>query len=98
MQLDHAVDHPTQRGRDVRLSLIDSGRRLPLVLPEPEVYVGKVNQSHRTRIARIHCVIFVRTCIGAIGGSPRLVGAEMMVDRVMMLLFESVIQPSRRSI
>jgi len=97
-QLDHGVDHPTQRRRDVGLPLIDSGRRLPLVLPEPKMYVGKVNQSHRARIARIHWVIFVRTCIGAPFGSPRRSGADSMVDRTMMLLLESVIQPSRRSI
>jgi hypothetical protein len=97
-QLYYGVDHPPQRRRDVCFPLIDTGRRLPLILTEAEMYVGKVNQSHRARIALIHCVIFVCTCIGSPFGSPRRSGGDSMVDRTMMLLFESVIQPSRRSI
>ena len=53
-QLDHDVDDALQRSRDIRLSLIQATRRLPLVLPEAEVYVRDVDQSHRTRIALIH--------------------------------------------
>ena len=97
-QLDHLVDDPSQRIRDVSLALVDASGSLSLVLPEAEVYVREVNQSHRARIALIHCVIFVRTCIGARSASPALDGFATIIDRTMMVLFESVIQPSRRSI
>jgi hypothetical protein len=60
--------------------------------------VCEVNKSHRARIALIHCVIFVRTSIGARSGSPFRVEFDAIVDLTMMLLFESVIHPSRRSI
>ena len=69
-QLDHLVDHPTQRGRDIRLTLVDARGSLPLILPEAEVYVRDVNESHRARITLIHCVIFVCTCIGSRSVSP----------------------------
>jgi hypothetical protein len=98
MEVDRGVDHAAQRSRYVGFPLIDSVWRLSLILAESKVYVGKVNQSHLARIARIHWVIFVRTCIGAPFGSPRRSGADSIVDSTMMLLFESVIQPSRRSI
>ena len=97
-QLDYRVDHAAQRNRDIRLTLVDPRGCLPLIWSEAEVYVREVNQSHRVRIARIHCVIFVRTCIGAPCGSPFRAGAAAIVERTMMLLFESVIQPSLRSI
>jgi hypothetical protein len=53
-QLDYGVDHPAQRVGDVGLPLIDPSRGLPLILAKPKMYVGKVNQSHLTLIARIH--------------------------------------------
>jgi hypothetical protein len=97
-QLDDLVDYALKRSRDIRLTLIYSRGCLPLILSEAEVYVREVNQSHRVRIARIHCVIFVRTCIGAPFGAPVRPGLAAIVDLTMMLLFESVIQPSLRSI
>jgi len=96
-ELDDLVDHTPQRFRDIRLALVDASRGLSLVLPEAEVDVRQVNESHRARIALIHCVIFVRSCIGDRAASPILDGGTI-VDRTMMVLFESVIQPSRRSI
>ena len=96
-QLDDDIDYAAQRSRDIRLALVDPGGCLPLVLSEAEVYVREVNQSHRVRIARIHCVIFVRTCIGAPCAAP-FRAESPIVDLTMMLLFESVIQPSLRSI
>ena len=98
LQLDDLVYYALQRPRDVVLPLIQAGGSLSLILSETEVYVCEVNQSHRTRIALIHCVIFVRTCIGERCASPLRPGADAIVDRTMMLLLESVIQPSRRSI
>ena len=98
VELDHFVDDAAQRNRDIRLTLIYSRGCLSLILSEAEVYVREVNQSHRVRIARIHCVIFVRTCIGAPFGAPARPGLAAIVDLTMMLLFESVIQPSLRSI
>src|SRR5258706_13052610 len=98
LQLDHPVDYTSQRDCDIRLPLVDPRRRLSLILPETEMYVGEVNESHRVRTARIHCVIFVRTCIGAPCGAPFRAGFAAIVDRTMMLLFESVIQPNLRSI
>src|SRR6266516_4837756 len=99
LQLDHDVDDATQRARDIRLTLVDPGGCLSLVLSEAEVYVREVNQSHRVRIARIHWVIFVRTCIGAPCAAPTPFRAgSPIVDLTMMLLLESVIQPSLRSI
>jgi hypothetical protein len=62
------------------------------------MYVCEMYKSHRARIALIHCVILVRTCIGAICGSPLRAGDCAIVECTMMLLFESVIQPSLRSI
>jgi len=97
-ELDDFVDDPPQGSRDISLALVDASRSLSLVLPEAEVYVRQVNESHRARIALIHCVIFVRTCIGWRSASPFRAGGGVTVDRTMMLLFESVIQPSRRSI
>jgi hypothetical protein len=64
LELDYLVDHPPHRGCDIGLTLVDARGSLSLVLPEAEMYVCEVNQSHRARIALIHCVIFVRTCIG----------------------------------
>ena len=96
-QLDHLVDHPLHRARDIRLPLVDAHGSLPLILSEAQMYVRDVNESHRARITLIHCVIFVRTCIGARSASPFLEFAAID-DRTMMLLFESVIQPSRRLI
>jgi hypothetical protein len=96
-ELDDLVDDPPQRIRYIRLALVDASGRLSLVLPEAEVDVREVNESHRARIALIHCVIFVRTCIGDRAASPIRDGGTI-VDRTMMVLFESVIQPSRRSI
>ena len=98
LQLDHLVDHLAQGCSDVSLALVDAGGSLSLILPEAEVYVREVNQSNRARIALIHWVIFVRTCIGARGGSPLRPSVDAMVDLTVMLLRESVIQPSRRSI
>ena len=98
LQLDDLVDHSAHRGGNVSLPLVDAAESLPLVLSETEVNVRQVNQSHRARIALIHWVIFVRTCIGGRGGSPLRPGAGAMVDLTVMLLRESVIQPSRRSI
>jgi hypothetical protein len=54
LQLDDLVDHPLQCERYVGFTLIDSRRRLPLILTEAEVDVGDVDQPHRPRIARIH--------------------------------------------
>ncbi len=54
LQLDHLVDDAAQRQRDIRLTLVDAGGGLPLILSEAEVYVREVNQSHRVRIALIH--------------------------------------------
>lgn len=62
------------------------------------MYVCEVNKSHRTRIALIHCVIFVRTSIELRSEVPGRPEFDEIVDLTMMLLFESVIQPSRRSI
>jgi hypothetical protein len=98
LQLDDLVDHSPHRCGNVGLALVDAGGSLTLVLAEAEVYVGEVYESHRLRIALIHCVIFVRTCIGAPCGSPFRPATAAMVDLTMMLLFESVIQPRRRSI
>ena len=38
--LDDLVDRPPERRSDVRLALVDTSRRLPLVLPVAEVQVG----------------------------------------------------------
>ena len=97
-QLDHLVHHPLQRARDIVLPLIHARGSLSLILFEAEVNIGEVYQSHRARIALIHWVIFVRTCIGERCGSPLRPGTDAIVDLTMMLLLESVIQPSRRSI
>jgi hypothetical protein len=97
-QLDYAVNDRFEGLSNVNLSLIDAGLGLSLVLSESEMDVCQVYQSHRARIALIHCVIFVRTCIGALCGSPLRAGACAIVERTMMLLRESVIQPSLLSI
>ena len=97
-KLDHCIDDAPQRRRHIRLALVDPGGSLSLVLPKAEVYVGEVNQSHRARITLIHCVIFVRTSMGERFASPGPADAGTIVDRTMMLLLLSVIQPSRRSI
>jgi hypothetical protein len=97
-KLDHTIDYGAESFSDVSLSLVNAVGSLSLILFEAEMYVCEVYQSHRARIALIHCVIFVRTCIGALCGSPLRAGGCAIVDRTMMLLFESVIQPSRRSI
>ena len=54
LELDHPVYDAPQRSRDIRLTLVDPGGCLPLVLSEAEVYVREVNQSHRVRVALIH--------------------------------------------
>jgi len=97
-ELDYTIDDRAERLPDINLSLIDAVLGLSLILSEAEMYVCQVYQSHRARIALIHCVILVRTCIGALCGSPLRAGACAIVERTMMLLLESVIQPSRLSI
>ena len=97
-QLDHLVDDALHRARDIRLTLVDASGGLPLILPEAEMYVRDVNEFHRARITLIHCVIFVRTSIGARSASPCFDGFVVIDDRTMMVLLESVIHPSRRSI
>src|SRR5689334_4393255 len=97
-EADDAIDYGAEGFSDINLTLIDAACRLALVLSEAEMYVCEVYQSHRARIALIHCVIFVRTCIGALCSSPLPAGACAIVERTMMLLLESVIQPSLRSI
>ena len=45
-QLDHPIDHQTERRGDVGFALVDPGGRQPLILPVAEVQVGEVNQAH----------------------------------------------------
>jgi hypothetical protein len=44
--LDDPVDRLPESGRHISLTLIESAFRLPLVLPEPEVEIGYVDQLH----------------------------------------------------
>ena len=97
-QLDHLVDDALHRSRDIRLTLVDARGCLTVVLPEAEMHVRDVNESHRARITLIHCVIFVRTAIGARSASPDFDGFVVIDDRTMIVLLESVIHPSLRSI
>ena len=43
---DDALHRQAEGTCDVRLSLIDAGRGLAMVLPNPQVGVGEVSQSH----------------------------------------------------
>ena len=43
---DHAVDGEPERLGDVRLALVDAGRRLPMILPDAEVWIGDVRDFH----------------------------------------------------
>jgi hypothetical protein len=45
-QRDDAIDGAPEGERDVRFTLIDSGGRQAMVLPEAEVEVGQVNEAH----------------------------------------------------
>ena len=42
---DDLVDRPRERLRDVRLPLIDAARRQSLVLAEPQVQIGEMNEA-----------------------------------------------------
>ena len=44
-QRNDLVDRPRERLRDVGLSLIDAARSEPLVLAEPQVQIGEVNEA-----------------------------------------------------
>jgi hypothetical protein len=43
---DHALDRQAESVGHVRLSLIDAGRSLTMVLPNAQVGIGEVSQSH----------------------------------------------------
>jgi hypothetical protein len=43
---DALVDGARERRRDISFALIDPGGGLPLVLAEPEVEVGKMDEAH----------------------------------------------------
>ena len=43
---DHALDGQAKGAGDIRLSLIDPGGGLTMVLPNAQVGVGEVSQSH----------------------------------------------------
>ena len=45
-RLDHPVDREPERLGDVRLSLIDPGGGLPVILPDAEVRIGDVRDFH----------------------------------------------------
>jgi hypothetical protein len=48
---DHTVDRRAKRLRDIRLTLIDPGRRLPVVLPNAQMGVGDVRQFHPRNVS-----------------------------------------------
>ena len=43
---DYPVHRQAEGARDVRLTLIDAGRSLTMVLPNAQVGIGEVSQSH----------------------------------------------------
>ncbi len=43
---DDGIHRGAKRVRDVGLALVDAGRRLAIVLPEPEVQVGEMGDLH----------------------------------------------------
>ena len=48
-ELDDSVDGGLERPRDVGLALVDAARRQALILTEPEMEVGEVDDPHEPK-------------------------------------------------
>src|SRR5688572_9507602 len=90
LELDCLVDCLPERDGYIRLALVHSRRRLPLVLAEPEVQIGEVNESHCAS-TRSDWTTRVSTRIGVPAGG------DETTDHTSIVACVRVIHDRRRS-